>query len=97
MDSSNFAAIGKSCAQVLRAVIAGVIATPEDLQAAWPIEAEAFSVLDGIRDDVYEFWLLEPRIPFRRVLEISVCALEMGIATPDELERKLTHILDRDT
>jgi len=94
MPSASFSSIASACARILQRVLDGEIKTPKQLESAWPPDAEAFPVLDYARDDVFEFWLLEPGVEYRSVIVASIKVLASASDDPHETLTRMEKAID---
>ncbi len=92
--SNHFATLARECAVVLRRVLTGEIKSRGDLELAWPPAAEDFPILDDVRDDVFEYWFLEPDVSYREVIQTSARILENAPDDPHQTADLLQRAID---
>ncbi len=90
-----FHEVARECAHILRKVVSREIKTPAELQRLWPEEADAYECLVDAFNDVFEFWLLEPRVSYAPVLEASIRVLEIADDDPVKTKRLMEAEIDR--
>lgn len=94
MEKRPFSIIARDCARVLREVLEARIATPQALMSSWPADAENFVCLDEARDDVFEYWLLEPGVEYRSVIQACINVLDTASDDPEATHRRMEKAID---
>jgi hypothetical protein len=90
---SDFKQLAQQCGSIVRRVLSGEIRTRNELEALWPNEAEVFDVLDLVRDDIFEYWVMPPQ-SYAGVLETEAEILEAASHDPIETRSRLEQALD---
>lgn len=90
----GFQLVARKCADILARVLAGEIGDKSQLLTQWPQEAEGYTVMDGVRDDVFEYWVLAPRVCYRDVLEAEMNVLSQAGDDPAALATALEVALE---